>query len=255
MARAGPMGFVAPPATATRSAPQVQPSDPAVPLLRRKANFTVKAGHHHARLQALPEQVGLGSTFTRPTWQGVSSMKLVPTTWTSPRRPLGTWPTGYGETWNDESRREWRGLEIAQTYIGGKERNKSRVPTSPCWTPAGWQGRCRRDEGPRDRAGHQRVVEHTDAPTLQGFVHKHTEPRCEGLHRRGTWHTMGCAVPHEAVITRLREYVRGMAHANGMESHWAMLNRDMMGSTDHFSKKHLGRYVDEFSGRHNSRPR
>ena len=33
-----------------------------------------------------------------------------------------------------------------------------------------------------------------------------------------------------------------------------MLKRGHDGVYHHFSKKHLGRYVDEFSGRHNSRP-
>ena len=45
-----------------------------------------------------------------------------------------------------------------------------------------------------------------------------------------------------------------MAHTNGIESHWSMLKRGYNGVYHHFSPKHLPRYINEFSGRHNSRP-
>ena len=63
-----------------------------------------------------------------------------------------------------------------------------------------------------------------------------------GLHRH-----------REAVKHSVGEYVRDMAHTNGVESHWAMLKHGHDGAYHHFSKKHLGRYVNEFSGRHNDR--
>ena len=50
------------------------------------------------------------------------------------------------------------------------------------------------------------------------------------------------------------EYVRDMAHTNGLESFWAMLKRGHDVVYHHFSVKHLDRYVGEFEGRHNSRP-
>ena len=45
-----------------------------------------------------------------------------------------------------------------------------------------------------------------------------------------------------------------MAHVNGIESHWSMLKRGYVGVYHQMSEKHLDRYVDEFTGRHNSRP-
>ena len=59
---------------------------------------------------------------------------------------------------------------------------------------------------------------------------------------------------HEAVKHGVSEYVRGMAHTNGMESHWAALKRGYDGVYHHMSAKHLPRYVTEFEGRHNRRP-
>ena len=51
----------------------------------------------------------------------------------------------------------------------------------------------------------------------------------------------------------MSEYVDGMAHTNGIESHWAMLKRGYHGVYHQMSAKHLGRYVTEFAGRHNDR--
>ena len=57
----------------------------------------------------------------------------------------------------------------------------------------------------------------------------------------------------EAVCHSVGEYVRGMAHTNGVEGFWSMLKRGYNGTFHHFSEKHLDRYVGEFAGRHNDR--
>ena len=59
---------------------------------------------------------------------------------------------------------------------------------------------------------------------------------------------------HEAVKHSVGEYVRDMAHANGMESFWSLLKRGFHGTYHSLSRQHLHRYVNEFSGRHNQRP-
>ena len=59
---------------------------------------------------------------------------------------------------------------------------------------------------------------------------------------------------HETVNHSAGEYVRGMAHTNGMESFWAMLRRGHIGTYHKMSWKHLDRYIREFVGRHNDRP-
>ena len=97
------------------------------------------------------------------------------------------------------------------------------------------------------------VVERTDAPTLQEFV----------MDRAGADATVytddhsaydGLLVSvRETVNYSVGEYVRGMAHSNGMESFWAMLKRGYQGTYHHVRPKHLGHYVNEFAGRHNDR--
>ena len=58
---------------------------------------------------------------------------------------------------------------------------------------------------------------------------------------------------HGSVWHSVREYVRGQAHTNGIESFWVLLKRGYYGTYHRMSEKHLHRYVDEFSGRHNFR--
>ena len=63
----------------------------------------------------------------------------------------------------------------------------------------------------------------------------------------------GMPFDHEAVNHSAGEHVRGMAHTNGVESFWSMLKRGHQGTFHYFSEKHLDRYVNGFTGRHNDR--
>ena len=56
---------------------------------------------------------------------------------------------------------------------------------------------------------------------------------------------------HWTVKHSANEYVKGMAHTNGIESFWSVLKRGLLGTYHHVSVKHLGRYVDEFTFRLN----
>ena len=51
----------------------------------------------------------------------------------------------------------------------------------------------------------------------------------------------------------MKEYVRGQAHTNRIESFWAMLKRGYHGTYHQMSKKLLNQYVTEFAGQHNIR--
>ena len=59
---------------------------------------------------------------------------------------------------------------------------------------------------------------------------------------------------HEVVKHSVGEYVKEQAHTNGIESFWSMLRRGYVGTYHQMSVKHLDRYVNEFAGRHNTRP-
>ena len=97
------------------------------------------------------------------------------------------------------------------------------------------------------------MVESTDAPTLRGFVEAHTEDTATVYTEEAKAYT-GLARAHEVVKHSVGEYVRAMAHTNGVESFWALLKRGYIGIYHPFSRKHLHRYISEFEGRHNQRP-
>jgi hypothetical protein len=56
---------------------------------------------------------------------------------------------------------------------------------------------------------------------------------------------------HQVVNHGSGEYARGTVHTNSIESVWAVLKRGLHGVYHQCSKKHLGRYVDEFTFRLN----
>ena len=98
-----------------------------------------------------------------------------------------------------------------------------------------------------------RVVESTNAKTLQEFVTENTAPDAQTYTDESS-SCQGLDQLHETVCHTAGEYVREQASTNGIESHWAMLKRGHAEVYHRFSAKHLNRYVKEFEGRHNSRP-
>ena len=56
---------------------------------------------------------------------------------------------------------------------------------------------------------------------------------------------------HDSVKHVTGEYVRGDVHTNSIESVWAVMKRGMHGVYHHADKKHMGRYVNEFTFRLN----
>lgn len=143
-------------------------------------------------------------------------------------------------------------VEADETYLGGKRKNMPKAKGKGM-TGRGPVGRTT-VVGVKDRDSNKvtaRTVERTDAPTLQGFVADNTAGGPKVYTDEASAYA---GLPkHEAVNHSAGEYVRGMAHTNGMESFWSMLKRGYHGTFHHFSEKHTDRYVAEFAGRHNIR--
>ncbi len=141
-------------------------------------------------------------------------------------------------------------VEIDETYIGGKEKNKH--AKKKIRTGRGAVGK-QAVVGICERSGRVRAfpVTGTDKMDLQTAIVENV--------KRGSKVYTDChasyvgmkGYTHEAVKHSVGEYVRGQAHTNGVESFWALLKRGYYGTFHHMSIKHLHRYVNEFSTRHN----
>ena len=184
--------------------------------------------------------------------KGVSSMKLhrdlgitQKSAWHMAHRIRDMWDIG-NRTYNGP-------VEVDETYIGGKERNKHASKK----TRAG-RGAVGKTAvvGMKDRESGlvtAEVVNSTDKNTLQGFVAVNTEVETMVYtDEHGSYR--GLPRSHQAVKHSMKQYVDGQAHTNGIESFWANLKRGYNGVYHHMSPKHLHRYVAEFEGRHNTRP-
>ena len=142
-------------------------------------------------------------------------------------------------------------VEVDETYIGGREKNRHQTAKHGTGPLAGKTVVV----GAKDRATNRVVAEpvaRTDKATLQGFVQDYAAPDAviytdEHRSYQGLPH-------HQAVKHSVGEYVRGQVSTQGIDSFWSMVKRGYVGTFHHFSPKHLHRYVNEFSGRHNQRP-
>ena len=105
--------------------------------------------------------------------------------------------------------------------------------------------------GIRDRETNRIAVKHvesTDAATLQGFVLERTKPDTLVYMDEARAYD-GLRSLHQRVKHSVKEFVNGKIHTDGMKSHWVLF----IGVFHRVSAKHLGRYSNEFAGRHNTR--
>ena len=143
-------------------------------------------------------------------------------------------------------------VEIDETFIGGKEENKPLHKRKKA--KAGAEDK-QAILGLRQRGGKTiaKSIPGTDRLTLWTEIQRHVEqgsqlytdghPGYKGIQRK--------SYAHDSVNHSANEYVKGLAHTNGIESVWAVLKRGLVGTFHQVSMKHLDRYVNEFTFRLN----
>ena len=181
--------------------------------------------------------------------KGVSSMKLhrdleiaQSTAWTMAQKIRQGWiqDTKLGGT-----------VEVDETFIGGKEKNKHEDKRSHVRGPSGKTVVV----GMKDREANKIIakpVPERSKEEIHGFISSKVASEAR-IYTDDHRSYIGLPYNHESVNHSVGEYVRNQAHTNGIESFWAGLKRGYYGTYHRMSPKHLERYVTEFSGRHNVR--
>ena len=219
-----------------------------------KRHFTVRTGTvmAHSKLPLRKSAIAVYILVSRA--KGVSSIKLSRDlditqkfAWMLAHKIRKGWAdaTNFGKLFGT--------VEADETYVGGLDKNKH------------WDKKLRMGRGTAGKAvvagvrsrGNQQVraavVTSTSGKVLKELVRRNAK-RGASLYTDELPSYNGMREYfHDSVAHSRGEYVRDDVHINGMESFWALIKRAHKGTYHKMSPKHLQRYVDEFTGRYNSR--
>ncbi len=142
-------------------------------------------------------------------------------------------------------------VEVDEAYIGGREANKHMkdrmygdkgVPSKTAVI------------GLRERGGRTKAVlpQTVSSISLEQAIRDNVEPSAT-IHTDefAGYKQVGKSYSHESINHSKGEYSRKGVTTNSVESVFAVLKRGLHGVYHHASKKHLARYVDEFTFRLN----
>jgi transposase-like protein len=144
-------------------------------------------------------------------------------------------------------------VEVDETYIGGKNRNRHWDKKHPGTGTAGKTPVI----GAISRKGNVvcKMIESADTETLTRFVRKVVSDKVElvATDEHSGYRYIGWVMPHQSVSHSAGEYVRGEIHTQSIDSFWALLKRGIIGTYHNVSKKYLPLYLAEFQFRFNNR--
>ncbi len=98
-------------------------------------------------------------------------------------------------------------------------------------------------------------VQHVNSKTLREVLKTNVAPEANLMtDEHGGYTAVGREfATHEVVNHTAKEYCRGNAHTNTIESYFSLLKRGLIGTFHHVGQQHLQRYVTEFDFRYNNR--
>lgn len=231
-----------------------RPNDNAnkMPYRCRSCNafFSVKTGTcmHSSKLPLRKWAYAIYLVLVHP--KGISNLQLAKlirvshkTAWFLTHRIRMAWS-------NQELKREGI-VEIDETFIGGKEKNKH--ADKKLKAGRGAVGK-QIVVGAVERGGRlvAKPIANRTKKTLHHFVLQTVHPKAAVM--TDDWGGYeGLPLKHGIVNHSAKIYVAGIKHTNTIESVWAKVKRAYMGVFHHVTHKHLHRYIDEIAGKHNLR--
>jgi len=144
-------------------------------------------------------------------------------------------------------------VEIDETYVGGKNKNRHKDKRTPGTGGAGKVAVM----GAIERGGNvvARVVAHVDTETADKFVAAAVAEKVDlvATDESGVYHRVSKHRPHQTVNHNRGEYVRGNVHTQNIDGFWSLLKRGIIGTFHNVSARYLPLYVAEFEWRFNNR--
>jgi transposase-like protein len=147
-------------------------------------------------------------------------------------------------------------VEVDETFIGGKARNRHKDKRGDGSGGTGGSGKAI-VAGAVRRKGNvvARVIENVQASTLTGFVRESVSTKVSLLctDQWAGYKHLDREFPHVTVDHARGQYVVGAVHTQTIEGFWSLVKRGMVGTFHKVSRKYLPLYVAEFQFRYNNR--
>jgi transposase-like protein len=139
-------------------------------------------------------------------------------------------------------------VEVDEAYLGGKNKNRH------------WDKKIPNNQVPvlglRERKGIliTQVIPDNKKDTLEPIIKRLVKPGTS-IYTDGqaAYQNLGQWFDHQTVNHKKKEYVRGVVYTNLIENVWSHLKRIFYGIHYQVSKKHLAKYLDDFTWRFNTR--
>ena len=150
--------------------------------------------------------------------------------------------------------------EIDETAVGGKVKSMNRKSYRSFKERGGGTGFKGKEIviGAKNRETGKVVaamIDDRSSETLQTFVENVTQGGSTVVTDEARGYKNMSDRKHMSVNHSIKQFVNGMASTNGVESFWSIFKRGLEGIYHKVSPKHLSRYIFEFSGRFNDRPK